>query len=311
MSETKRVILTGATGVIGRRLFMALVMKGYEVVIFSRSPQKAREQLPGAADYVRWAPTTTGAWAASINGAYGVIHLAGAPIAEGILGQRWVPSIKANIYDSRIIGTRGIVEAISTASNRPQVLLSASGVGYYGFRDSTALDEQASPGSDFLAKVCVDWEREALRAQEFGVRVACMRTGLVLDPDNGVLPQIMQPFKLRVGGPVLPGTQYYSWIHPDDLVGIYLLALEHEGASGPINAVAPSPQTNRSFSSTLGKVMGSPSWMPVPEFSLRVLLGEMADLVVHGQRALPKKAQALGYHFRYPQLEPALRNLIG
>ncbi|NTV65828.1 MAG: DUF1731 domain-containing protein, partial [Oscillochloris sp.] len=162
----------------------------------------------------------------------------------------------------------------------------------------------------FLARVCVDWEREALRAEEFGVRVACMRTGLMLDPEAGVLPQIMQPFKLRVGGPVMPGSQYYSWIHPDDLIGIYLLALENEQARGPINAVAPHPQPNRTFSSILGKVMESPSWMPVPEISLRVLLGEMADLVVYGQRALPKKAQALGYQFRYPQLEAALRDLL-
>lgn len=295
---------------VGRRLFVSLMMREYEVVIFSRNPQKAREQLPGAADYVRWAPTKTGAWFAAIEGAHAIIHLAGAPIAEGILGHRWVPSVKANIYDSRITGTRGIVDGIAAATNRPKVLLSASGVGYYGFRDSTAIDESGAPGNDFLAQVCVDWEAEAMRATELGVRVACLRTGLMLDPESGVLPQIMQPFKMRVGGPVMPGTQYYSWIHPDDLIGIYMLALENEQASGPINAVAPTPQNNRNFSSILGKVMGSPSWMPVPEFSLRIILGEMADLVVNGQRVVPKKAQALGYHFRYAQLEPALRNLI-
>jgi hypothetical protein len=133
----------------------------------------------------------------------------------------------------------------------------------------------------------------------------------MLDPDGGVLPQIMQPFNLRVGGPVLPGTQYYSWIHPDDLIGLYMLALEHEAARGPLNAAAPTPQTNRDFAATLGKVMGSPSWLPVPEFSLRLLLGEMADLVTTGQRALPKKAQELGYTFRFPKLEPALRDLLG
>jgi uncharacterized protein len=310
MSDTKRIIITGATGVVGRRLFVALAMRGYEVVIFSRNPQKAREQIPGAADYVRWAPTKSGSWFASIDGAHAIIHLAGAPIAEGILGQRWVPSIKANIYDSRVVGTHGIVDGIAAATNRPKVLLCASGVGYYGFRDSTPLDENASPGSDFLAQVCIDWEREAARATQFGVRVACLRTGLMLDPEDGVLPQIMQPFKMRVGGPVMPGTQYYSWIHPDDLVGIYLLALENEQASGPINAVAPNPQPNRTFSSILGKVMDSPSWMPVPEIVLRAVLGEMADLVVNGQRVLPKKAQSLGYQFRYTHLEPALRNLL-
>jgi hypothetical protein len=310
MSNSKRVILTGATGVVGRRLFAALKGRGYDVVVFTRGPLQAREVLPDAAEYIIWHPSESGPWAAAIDGAHAVIHLAGAPIAEGILGQRWTPGVKAAIYDSRVIGTRGIVNAIAAAQSRPSVLLCASGVGYYGFSDYTPLDESAPPGNDFLAQVCVAWEREASRAAEFGVRVACLRTGLMLDPDGGVLPQIMQPFNLRVGGPVLPGTQYYSWIHPDDVIGIYLLALEDERASGPINTAAPTPQTNRDFSSTLGKVMGSLSWMPVPEFALRALLGEMADLVVYGQRALPKKAQALGYQFRFPQLEPALRDLL-
>jgi uncharacterized protein (TIGR01777 family) len=310
MSNSKRIILTGATGVIGRKLFAALKGRGYDVVVFSRSPQKARAALPGAAEYVQWSPVMGGPWAASIDGAHAVIHLAGAPIAEGILGRRWTPAVKAEIHDSRVNGTRGIVSAIAAAQSRPSILICASGVGYYGFRDATPLDEGAAPGSDFLALVCVAWEREAARAKELGVRVVSMRTGLMLDPDAGVLPQIMQPFKLRAGGPVLPGTQYYSWIHPDDLIGIYMLALEDERASGPLNAAAPVPQTNRDFSSTLGKVMGSLSWMPVPEFGLRILLGEMADLVVYGQRALPKQAQALGYQFKYPKLEPALRDLI-
>ncbi|NNJ09916.1 TIGR01777 family protein [Chloroflexales bacterium ZM16-3] len=311
MSDTKRIILTGATGSVGRRLFIALVLRGYEVVVFSRNPQKAREAIPGAADYMRWTPTKGGTWAAAIDGAHAVIHLAGAPIADGLLGRRWSPAVKADIRDSRVIGTHGIVEAIGAASVRPQVLICASGVGYYGlFRDYTPLNEDSPPGNDFLAQVCVAWEAEAARAEEFGVRVARIRTGLMLDPESGVLPQIMQPFNLRVGGPVLPGTQYYPWIHPDDLVGIYMLALEDERASGPINAVAPTPQTNRDFSSILGKVMSSPSWMPIPEFTLRTVLGEMADLVVNGQRALPKKVQALGYSFQYPQLEPALRNLL-
>ncbi|MEI7643274.1 MAG: TIGR01777 family oxidoreductase [Chloroflexales bacterium] len=311
MSNSKRIILTGATGVVGRRLFAALQVRGYDVVVFSRRLPQARELLPGAAGYVWWTTNTAGAWASAVDGAHAVIHLAGAPIAEGILGQRWTPEVKAEIHNSRVNGTRSIVDAIAAATDRPKVLLCASGVGYYGFHDYTSLDESTPPGTDFLAQVCVAWEREATRAEEFGVRVACLRTGLMLDPEAGVLPQIMQPFKLYVGGPVLPGTQYYSWIHPDDLIGLYLLALEDERASGSFNATAPSPLTNRDFSSILGKVMGSTSWMPVPEVILRALLGEMADLVLNGQRALPKKAQALGYEFRFPKLEPALRNLLG
>ncbi|MEI7772739.1 MAG: TIGR01777 family oxidoreductase [Chloroflexales bacterium] len=310
MSNSKRIILTGATGIIGRRLFAALKGRGYDVVIFSRRLQQARELLPGADGYVWWTTSTTGDSAAAINGAHAVIHLAGSPIAEGIFGQRWTSEVKAEIYNSRVNGTRSIVDAIAAASERPKVLLCASGVGYYGFCDYTSLDESAPAGNDFLAQVCMAWEREATRAAEFGVRVACLRTGLMLDPDGGVLPQIMQPFNLRAGGPVLPGTQYYSWIHPDDVIGIYLLALEDERASGPINTAAPTPLTNRDFSSILGKVMGSLSWMPVPEFVLRAILGEMADLVVYGQRAVPKKAQSLGYQFKYPKLEPALRDLL-
>jgi uncharacterized protein (TIGR01777 family) len=310
MSNPKRIILTGATGLIGRKLFAALQGRGYEVVIFSRSPQRARAALPGAAEYVEWSPEEGGPWASAIDGSDAIIHLAGAPIAEGILGQRWTAEVKAAIRDSRVIGTRGIVGAIAAAQARPSALICASGVGYYGFRDATPLDEDAAPGNDFLAQVCVAWEGEATRAQESGARVVSIRTGLLLDPAAGVLPQIMLPFKLHTGGPVLPGTQYYSWIHPDDLIGIYMLALEDERVRGPINASAPTPQTNRAFAEALGQVMGSPSWLPVPAISLRVILGEMADLVVNGQRALPKKAQSLGYPFHFSELEPALRDLL-
>lgn len=310
MSDTKRIILTGATGVIGRKLFAALSARGYQIVIFSRNPDQARAALPGAAEYVRWSAAESGPWFAAVEGAHAIIHLAGAPISEGLIGLRWTPEVKAEIRDSRVIGTRGIVNAIAAAQRRPQVLLSASGVGYYGFRDAAPLDESAAPGDDFTAQVCVGWEAEAARAEQLGVRVAILRTGLLLDTSSGALAQLMLPFKLFTGGPVLPGTQYYPWIHPDDLIGIYMLALEDDRACGPINATAPSPETNRAFAATLGKVMGTPSWLPVPEFSLRAVLGEMADLVVNGQRALPKKAQELGYQFRYAHLEPALRDLL-
>ncbi len=310
MPTPKRIILTGATGLIGTKLFTALKQRGDAVVIFSRSPERARSALPGAAEYVSWSVAESGPWMAAIDGAAAVIHLAGAPISEGLTGPRWTDSYKAEIRDSRVIGTRGIVNAIAAAKQPPAVLVSASGVGYYGHRDDTPLDETAPAGNDFVAQICVAWEREAARAEEHGVRAAFIRTGLVLDPDAGVLPQIMLPFKLFTGGPVLPGTQYYSWIHPDDLVALYLLALDDERVRGPLNATAPTPQTNREFSSTLGKVMGAPSWLPVPAAALRVALGEMADLVVQGQRVAPTKAQALGYQFRFSQLEPALRDLL-
>jgi uncharacterized protein (TIGR01777 family) len=310
MNNAKRIILTGATGLIGSRLFAALRERGYDVVIFSRSPDAARQKLPGAADYVAWTPAESGPWAAALDGAYGVIHLAGAPISQGLIGVRWTDEYKAEILNSRVVGTRGLVAAMAVASRRPAVLVNASAVGYYGYSDATPLDEYAPAGRDFVAEVCVAWEREAARAEELGVRVARVRTGIVLDPGAGALGQLLLPFRLRTGGPIMPGSQYYSWIHPDDEVGIFLLALEDERARGPINATAPTPETNRDFCATLGAVLGSPSWLPVPEFSLRIALGEMADLVTKGQRVLPRRAQELGYSFKYPELRGALSDLL-
>ncbi|HMQ34580.1 MAG TPA: TIGR01777 family oxidoreductase [Chloroflexaceae bacterium] len=311
MSNAKRIILTGATGLIGGRLFKALREGGYEVVIFSRDPAAARRKLPGAADYVAWTPAESGPWAAALDGAHAVIHLAGAPISQGLIGVRWTKAYKREIESSRVVGTRGIVAAIAAASRRPAVLVSASAIGYYGPGDDTPRDETAPPGDDFQGRLCVAWEGEALRAEELGVRVARVRTGIVLDPNEGALGQLLIPFRLRVGGPIMPGSQYYSWIHPDDVVGIFMLALEDERLSGPINATAPNPVTNRDFCATIGRVVGSPSWLPVPAFSLRLALGEMADLVVKGSRVLPRRAQELGYQFTYPELEPALRDLLG
>lgn len=306
----KRIIITGATGLIGRKL-VAELRNDYDLVIFSRDPARARTALPGAVDYVAWQPAEHGPWAAAVDGAWGVVHLAGAPISGGLLGRRWTPEYKAEIRDSRVIGTRGIVNAMAAAQQRPAVFVCASAVGYYGlFRDNTPLDEDAPAGRDFLAQVCVAWEAEAAKAEALGVRTIMLRTGLVLDPDSGALPQIMLPFKLMTGGPILPGTQVYPWIHPADEVGLIRFALEHEQVRGPLNAVAPNALANRDFAAVLGKVLGSPSWLPVPEFSLRLALGEMADLVVYGQNAIPRKALALGYQFQFPHLEPALRDLL-
>jgi uncharacterized protein (TIGR01777 family) len=309
--SNRRVIVTGATGLIGRQLFAALRERGYEVVIFSRSPARARAALPGAADYVAWTPAESGPWAAALDGAHGVIHLAGAPISQGLIGVRWTTAHKRGIIQSRVSGTRGLVRAIAAAARRPAVLVSASAVGYYGPRDATPIDEGAAAGADFQGRACTAWEREALGAEALGVRVARVRSGIVLDPSSGALGQLLIPFRLRVGGPIMPGSQYYSWIHPADEIGILLLALEDGRAAGPLNATAPGPVTSREFADAVGRAVGSPSWLPVPQLAMRALLGEMADVVVHGQRALPRRAQELGYSFRFPELGPALRDLLG
>lgn len=306
MAEKQRVIVTGATGLIGKALCKRLTEQGYAVVVFSRDPAAARQQVPGAAEYVAWTPTESGPWMGAVDGAVAVINLAGASIA----GKRWNQAYKQEILNSRVLGTRGLVNAIKDAKIKPQVLINGSAIGYYGFRDDTKLDETAPAGSDFLANVVKAWEAEARKAEALGVRVVLVRTGIVLDKTEGSLPLMMLPFRLFAGGPVLPGNQYFAWVHLADEVGIILLALENAEVRGPINATAPETQTNKEFSTTLGRVMGRPSLFPVPGFALQIVMGEAAQLVTTGQRVIPQKAQDLGYQFQFPTSEAALRNVV-
>ena len=306
MAEQQRVIVTGATGLIGKALCRRLIEKGYAVVVFSRDPEKARQAVPGAVEYVAWEPSERGPWAAAVDGAYAVISLAGASIA----GKRWSPRYKQQILNTRTLGTRGLVQALAQAQRKPRVFISGSAIGYYGFRDDTRLDETATPGDDFLARVVQAWEAEAVKAEALGIRTVLVRTGLVLDKHEGALAKMMLPYHFFAGGPVLPGSQWFSWVHLADEVGIILWALEDERVRGPVNATAPEPETNKAFSSALGKVMGRPAWAPVPGFALRIIVGESAELLTTGQRVLPKKAQDLGYQFQFPSLEPALRDIL-
>lgn len=307
MTTTRRVIVTGATGLIGKRLCARLQEQQYDVIIFSREPERARQAIPGAAGYHQWLPNDkAGAWTAALEGAYGVVHLAGAPV----FGKRWSPAYKMIIRDSRVVGTRNLVTALGEVQNKPTVFVCGSAVGYYGFRDDTRLDESAPPGDDFLARVCAEWEQEGSKAEASGIRTILLRTGIVLDTREGALPKMLPPFRLFVGGPILPGTQWFSWVHVEDEVGIILLALENEGVSGPLNAVGPEPETNRDFSAALGKAIGRPSWMPVPGFALKLLLGEVGDMLTEGQRVIPQKALSMGYQFRYPTAEATLKDLL-
>lgn len=301
-----KVALTGATGLIGRRLVSALAERGDEVTVFSRGVARARERLPGAGDVVEWDPLAGPAPAAALSGVDAVINLAGERV-----DQRWTADAKRRIFDSRDTGTRNLVAGLAQAEPRPTVLVSASASGYYGHRGDQVLEEDASPGSDFLAGVCVAWEEAADAASSVGMRVIAVRTGLVLDRSGGALGRMLLPFRLGIGGPVGSGRQYMPWIALDDLVGIYVAGIDKVGWSGPVNASAPEPVTNREFSHALGRALHRPAVMPIPPMALRALYGEMASVVTGGQRMVPARALAGGYEFRHTELDGALEAVLG
>lgn len=304
--STLRVTVTGATGLIGPRLVSRLNERGAEVTVLSRDPQRAAERLGNKVEAVRWKLLEEPAPSDALAGRDAVIHLAGEPVA-----QRWSASAKRAIRDSRVIGTGNLLTALeSLQSERPRTLISSSATGYYGPRGEEPLDEDASPGSDFLARICVDWERAAAASERLGMRAVQIRTGVVLDADGGALAKMLPPFRLGIGGPVAGGKQYISWIHAEDVVGLMLAALEDERWSGPVNATAPEPVNNRDFSHALGHALGRPSHLPVPGLALRTLYGEMAEIVTTGARVVPAKALVLGYEFRFAQLGAALDSAL-
>jgi uncharacterized protein len=305
-----RVTITGATGLIGPQLVSALRARAYEVTVLTRDPARAREKL-GEVEAIHWDLMGEAAPPEALVGRAAIIHLAGEPVA-----QRWNARTKRAIRESRIQGTRNLIEGLRLAGQselgeRPGVLISSSATGYYGPHGEEPLDEEAPPGRDFLAQVCVEWEGEAARARELGLRVVAVRTGVVLDSSGGALAKMLPPFRLGIGGPVAGGRQYIPWIHSEDLLGIMLAALGDERWSGPVNATAPEPLPNRDFSRVLGQVLKRPAVAPVPGLALRLLYGEMAEIITTGARVVPAKALVLGYEFRHPQLEEALRSVLG
>lgn len=301
-----RVVVAGATGAIGRALTAELVRRGNEVVMLSRNPGKGAG-TKGAAMLPWPEPKRSPPPADALAGADAVVNLLGEPIA-----QRWTEAVKQEIRDSRVLGTRSLVQGIRSLApgQRPQVFVSQSATGYYGSRGEERLDEDAPPGGDFLAQVVIEWEREAVAAEQL-TRVVLTRTGVVLAADSGALAQMLGPFRLGLGGPVAGGRQYVSWIHLDDVVGALIAALETEALRGPVNLTAPSPVTNRELSKALGRVLGRPAVLPVPAAALRIAYGEMAQVVTTGQRVVPSRLLEAGYRFRQPDLEPALRDLLG
>jgi uncharacterized protein len=303
-----RVVVTGATGVIGSRAVKAMLARGDQVIALTRDPDRGRTALGGRVELHAWpAPQQTPPPADALRDADAVLHLLGEPIA-----QRWSTDAKREIRDSRVLATRSLVAGIASLEpeHRPRALVSQSATGYYGPRDSDPVDETAGAGIDFLAEVTEDWEREAAAASDAGVRVATTRTGVVLSPHGGALEKMLPPFKLGVGGPVAGGRQYVPWIHLDDVVGAMLQCLGDDRAIGPVNLTAPNPVTNAELSRTLGRVLHRPAVLPVPAPALRLLYGEMATIVLTGQRAVPARLRELGYEFRHPELEAALRDVL-
>lgn len=296
-----RVAISGATGLIGSRIVRALQARGDAVTVLSRDPDKARARL-GDVDAPAWRPMDE---PAPVNGCDAVVHLAGENIA-----QRWTDEAKQRIRESRVVGTRNLVAGIAAAEPSPRVLVSASGVDYYGSRGDEVLTEESSAGRDFLAEVCVAWEREAEAARAHGARVTTVRTAVVLDKDGGALAKMLPFFRLGIGGPVAGGKQYLPWIHADDIVGLYLAALDHDTWNGPVNAAAPDPPTNAEFSKALGKALHRPAFAPVPAFAIRLLYGDMAHLVLASRRTIPQRATERGYTFHHTGLEPALLDAL-
>ena len=304
-----RVVVSGATGTIGSALVSALLARGEEVVALSRDAGRARQSLGDEVEPHAWPrPMDEPPPEAALAGADAVVHLLGEPIA-----QRWTDEAKGAIRESRVRSTRSLVEGLLALSSesRPRTLVSQSAVGFYGPRGDESLDEDTPVGNDFLAGVVAAWEHEALAAASSGVRVVVTRTGVVLSPSGGALAKMLPFFRLGIGGPVAGGRQYVPWVHLDDVVGAMLFCAGRPEAAGPVNLTAPTPVTNAALSKVLGRVLKRPAFLPVPGLAVKSLYGEMAEIVITGQRAVPARLEQLGYGFRHPDLEPALRDVLG
>ncbi len=300
-----KVLVTGASGLIGSALCDALLARDDDLVGLTRDPDRARRSRPGV-DWRAWEPTLERPPADAFDGVDGVVNLLGEKI-----NQRWTEAAKKKIMETRRTGTRNLVQAIAGLEQRPAALVSQSAVGYYGDHGDVVVDETAGPGDSFDAEVVQEWEQAAREVEGSGVRLVILRSGQVLDGGGGMLAELLPPFKLGVGGPLAGGAQYLSWIHIDDEVGLLLWALDNDEVSGVVNATAPNPATNRDFSKALGRALGRPALVPVPGFVLDLKFGgEFGHVLRGGQRVVPKRALELGYEFKHPRLDEALEALI-
>lgn len=302
----KKIIITGATGSIGQRLVQKLVSRNDQVIVLTQNVQQAQSKLSGVNNIIKWDYLKSEEWKEYLNETDAVVHLAGANLS----GRRWNNDYKKLAYDSRIISTRNLVEAIKMVEQKPKVFITASAVGIYGNRHDEVLDETSSLGNDFLADLCKDWEKEATKIEEIGVRRVSIRTGLVLNKNEGVLKQLYLPFKFFVGGPLAGGRQWFPWIHSDDIIGIYLYALDNESVIGSINAASPGIVRMKEFAKTFGKVLRRPSLFPIPKLAMKIVAGEVADYAVMSQRTSAKKIIEAGYNFKFENVEEALRDLL-
>ncbi len=296
-------MIAGGTGFIGGDLVAQLRSKGHELFLLSRSEKKSADSN---IHYLPWDGKSSGSWGSQMSAMDAVINLAGEPIA----GKRWSAAQKDKILQSRILGTRAIIEAISKSNPKPKLLINASAVGYYGNVPEGDVNETHAKGKGFLADTCEAWENEALRAQAVGLRTVLLRTGIVLERGGGALSKMLPPFQFFAGGPLGSGRQWFPWIHRQDVVRILLFALENEAISGAVNTTAPNPVTMREFCRDLGKVMHRPSWAPVPALALKILLGEMSEMLLGGQKALPEKLLKHQFIFKFPNLEGALADIL-
>jgi uncharacterized protein len=300
-----RVLVTGATGLIGRAVCDALLARGEEVVGLSRDPERARSTNP-TVSWFAWDPANERPPAAALEGVDAVVNLVGEEI-----NQRLTDEAKVRIRESRIRGTKNLVDAMLAATPNPRTLVSQAAIGIYGDRGEAVVDESTPPADGFLATVVVDWETEARKAEAGGIRVVIFRTGLVLDPNGGLLGQLVPPFRFGVGGPLAGGEFYMPWIHRDDEVGLILWALDNAAVSGTLNATAPNPVTNRQFSKALGKALHRPAVVPAPRFAIVAMRGrELTEQITGSFRVIPRRARDLGYVFRHPDLLPALEDLL-
>ena len=300
-----RILVTGATGLIGRGLCRSLTGEGHVVSAVSRSPVKP--QGLAVAEVHQWDPQSGPLQQSALDGVDAVVNLAGEPLDA----RRWSDQQKSLIRDSRVVTTRNLVEGLRSVDRKPAAFVSGSAVGFYGDRGDEQLDETSPAGRGFMSEVCQEWEREAARATEAGIRVVQVRTGVVLSGEGGALKKMIAPFKLGLGGPLGSGKQWFPWIHINDIVGIFRHAMVTSSLAGPVNGVAPKAVTNGEFTRELARALRRPAFLPVPEMALRVLMGEMSEVLFESQRVVPKVALASGYEFQFPVLALALADLLG